>query len=230
MEDHSGGGTVPRTTVAMRVADMLRERILSAALPEGAQLRQEVLAAELGVSRIPLREAFRRLEAEGLLTIIPHRGAVVSAPSLEEISELFDLRAMLEPDLVLYAIPRISAAELAAAGRILADYRAALARCDVGAWGTLNTQFHLALYQPSGRVRSLTLVQGLLDQTDRYTRMQLLLTGGKGQARAQREHEALLAACRARNAPRAAALLEAHVRNAGSSLLAFLGTARGGSA
>ncbi len=221
-----GRGVVPRMTVVASVTDTLRERILSAELAEGTPLKQEILAAELGVSRIPLREAFRRLEAEGLLTIVPHRGAVVSAPSLDEISELFDLRAMLEPDLIRRAVPAMSPAQLAMAGGILADYGAALARRDVGAWGALNTRFHLALYAPAGRVRSLALVHGLLDQTDRYTRMQLLLTGGEGQARAQQEHEALLAACGAADTAEAARLLEAHVRNAAQSLLGFLKTAR----
>jgi DNA-binding GntR family transcriptional regulator len=222
-------GVLARITVVEAVTDALRSRILSAELPEGAQLRQEQLAAELGVSRIPLREAFRRLEAEGLLTIVPHRGAVVSAPSLEEISELFDLRAMLEPDLIRRAIPRMTPAGLIEAEHILANYGAALSRRDVAAWGMLNTQFHRALLAPSGRAKSLALAQGLLDQTDRYTRMQLLVTGGQGQSRAQHEHAALLEACRARDIDLAAGLLEAHVRNAGQSLLGFLETLRSGS-
>ncbi len=215
---------VPRTTVTESVVDAVRARILSAELPEGTQLRQQSLAEELGVSRIPLREAFRRLEAEGLLTIVPHRGAVVSAPSLDEISELFDLRAMLEPDLVRRAIPYLTPAGLRETERILGDYTAAFERRDIAAWGTLNTQFHLSLYAPSGRVRSTALVHGLLDQTDRYTRMQLLLTSG--QSRAQQEHAALLQACRDGDADQAATLVARHVREAGESLVAFLRSRR----
>ncbi|CAH2598945.1 GntR family transcriptional regulator [Rhodovastum atsumiense] len=221
-----GLGVVQRVTVVEAVTDALRARILSAELPEGAQLRQETLAAELGVSRIPLREAFRRLESEGLVTIMPHRGAIVSVLSLDDIAELFDLRAMLEPELVRRAIPHQTELTLARAEHILADYAAALERSDVAAWGTLNSQFHLALYEPSGRARSLALVHGLLDQTDRYTRMQLLFTGGRGQSRARQEHAALLQACKAGDAVQAGELLAAHVRDAGDSLLAFLRTWR----
>jgi DNA-binding GntR family transcriptional regulator len=110
--DVATSDTIQRLTVVDQVADALRARILSGGLPEGRQLRQETLAAELGVSRIPLREAFRRLEAEGLLTIAPHRGAVVSVLSLEEIAELFDLRAMIEPDLIARACRALTDCEL----------------------------------------------------------------------------------------------------------------------
>jgi DNA-binding GntR family transcriptional regulator len=211
---------IQRSTVVDQVANALRARILSGRLPEGGQLRQEILAAELGVSRIPLREAFRRLEAEGLLTIAPHRGAVVSVLSLEEIAELFDLRVMIEPDLIARACPGLSDSALAHSAKILADYGLAFAQRDVVAWGTLNTAFHLSLYQPANRPRSLGLAQSLLDQTDRYTRMQLLLTSG--QSRAEDEHAALLRACRNRDAARAANLLAQHIRSAGLSLLNFL--------
>jgi DNA-binding GntR family transcriptional regulator len=212
--------SLERKTVAEAVADTLRMRILSGDLGEGEQLRQEVLAAELGVSRIPLREAFRLLEGEGLITIAPHRGAVVAVRSPEEIGELFDLRVLLEPDILRHAIPKLTERDLREAGEILAGYNKALSARDVEAWGRLNTQFHLALYRPAERPRSLALVRSLLDQTDGYTRMQLLLTGG--QSRAQREHTELLELCRARKGSAAAKLVEDHVREAGRSLVDFM--------
>jgi DNA-binding GntR family transcriptional regulator len=212
--------TIDRKTVAEAVADTLRRRILAGELGEGEQLRQEVLAAELGVSRIPLREAFRLLEGEGLITIAPHRGAVVAVRSPEEIGELFDLRVLLEPDILRHAIPKLTERDLREAATILAGYSTALTQRDVEAWGRLNTQFHLALYRPAERPRSLALVRSLLDQTDGYTRMQLLLTGG--QSRAQREHTELLELCRARKTGAAAKLVEDHVREAGRSLVDFM--------
>jgi DNA-binding GntR family transcriptional regulator len=212
--------TLERKTVAEAVADTLRMRILAGELGEGAQLRQEVLAADLGVSRIPLREAFRLLEGEGLITIAPHRGAVVAVRSPEEIGELFDLRVLLEPDILRHAIPKLTERGLREAATILAGYNKALAQRDVEAWGRLNTQFHLALYRPAERPRSLALVRSLLDQTDGYTRMQLLLTGG--QARARREHTDLLELCSARKTSAAVKLVEDHVREAGRSLVDFM--------
>jgi DNA-binding GntR family transcriptional regulator len=209
-----------RKTVAEAAAEELRMRILSGQLKEGSQLRQEVLAAELGVSRIPLREALRLLEGEGLVTIVPHRGAVVSVLSPAEIGELFDLRALIEPELIRCAIPHLVPADLLKAEATLTGYRAAFERRDVETWGALNTQFHLALYRPARRPRFLALAQTLLDQADRYTRMQLLLTGGE--SRAQQEHEELLALCQAREIEPAAALLERHIRGAGRSLVDFM--------
>src|SRR5438874_11719461 len=97
---------IQRQTVAGMTVDALRERILRGDYPEGEPLRQDALADELGVSRIPVREALRQLEAEGLVTFSPHRGAVVSSLSLDEIVELFELRAEIETDLLARAIPR----------------------------------------------------------------------------------------------------------------------------
>lgn len=209
-----------RKTASDVVAEVLRAHILSGRLAEGVQLRQEVLAAELGVSRIPLREAFRRLEAEGLITLMPHRGAVVSVLSVDEIAELFDLRALIEPALIRWAIPHLTAADLAAAEHALAGFATAFEHRDIKAWGVLNKTFHLALYQPAGRHRSFALAGSLLDQTERYTRMQLALTAG--QARAQREHAVLLRACRRGEATRAERLLRCHIGRAARSLIAFM--------
>jgi DNA-binding GntR family transcriptional regulator len=216
----AGRSVLERKTVAEATAEELRMRILSGALQAGAQLRQEVLAAELGVSRIPLREALRLLEGEGLVTIVPHRGAVVSVLSPDEIGELFDLRVLIEPDLIRRAVPHMTPDDLREAEATLAGYKAALEHRDVGTWGRLNTRFHLALYRPARRPRSFALAQTLLDQADRYTRMQLLLT--EGQLRAQQEHEALLAACRAGEIDRAGRLLDQHIRDAGRSLIEFM--------
>src|SRR5438132_13826238 len=91
---------IQRQTVAGMTVEALRERILRGDYPEGEPLRQDALADELGVSRIPVREALRQLEAEGLVTFSPHRGAVVSSLSLEEIDELFELRAQIECDML----------------------------------------------------------------------------------------------------------------------------------
>jgi DNA-binding GntR family transcriptional regulator len=214
------GGILKRQTVTEATAAALRERILAGDYAEGENLRQDALAAELGVSRIPIREAFRQLEAEGLVTLHAHRGAVVSSLSLDEIAELFDLRALLEPDLLARAIPRMTEADLLGADRILQSYETLLRGSDVHAWGEMNSEFHLTLYRPSGRSRSLGLVQSLLGNTDRYTRLQLVLTSGVERARA--EHAQLLKLCRLGDAQEAGDLLRRHVQMAGADLLAFL--------
>jgi DNA-binding GntR family transcriptional regulator len=149
-----------------------------------------------------------------------HRGAVVSSLSLDEIGELFDLRALLEPDLLARAIPKMTEGDLAAAAKILSRFEQSLDGPDVHAWGEMNSEFHLTLYRPAGRDRSLGLVQSLLGNTDRYTRLQLVLTSGIERARA--EHAQLWKLCRQRNAQEAGDLLRRHVQSAGEDLLAFL--------
>src|SRR5215212_9900740 len=96
---------IQRQTIASMTLEAVRERILRGDYPEGEPLRQDALAEELGVSRIPIREALRQLEAEGLVTFNPHRGAIVSTLSLAEIDEIFSLRADIESDLVRRAVP-----------------------------------------------------------------------------------------------------------------------------
>src|SRR5205085_10934067 len=110
------GAPVPRQTVASLTVATLRERILRSEYPEGEPLRQDAIAAALGVSRIPVREALRQLEAEGLVAFSPHRGAVVSSLSPAEIDEVFTLRASLESDLVRRAVPRLTDEEIRNAG------------------------------------------------------------------------------------------------------------------
>jgi DNA-binding GntR family transcriptional regulator len=200
--------------------EAVRERILSGAYPEGEPLRQDAIAEELGVSRIPIREALRQLEAEGLVVFNPHRGAVVSSLSLDEIDEVFALRADIETALLRRAIPLLDAEHLDRAAEVLARYEHALRIHDVLAYGKLNWQFHCTLYDPAGRPVTLAIVHRLHQQADRYVRMQLALTHGED--RANEEHRAILDAARRRDVKKATALLREHVLGAGRALSNFL--------
>ncbi|HEX7051358.1 MAG TPA: GntR family transcriptional regulator [Longimicrobiales bacterium] len=218
--DRTPTGAVARRTVAGMTLEVLREKILRGEYPEGAALRQDAVAAELGVSRIPVREALRQLEAEGLVTFSPHVGAVVSTLSLEEIEELFQLRALIEADLLRRAIPMMEQADLDRADEILDQYEAAFRRGDVAAWGALNWRFHATLLSPAERPLTMGIVQNLQNQSDRYMRMQLTLT--HGETRANDEHRAIAAAARHGEVERACALLTAHITGAGRVLAEFL--------
>lgn len=205
------------TTATMQA---IRERILSGAYSEGEPLRQDAIASELGVSRIPVREALRQLEAEGLVTFHPHRGAVVSSFSISEIEELFELRAQIESDLLRRAIPRLTEEALEDAEAILDSFEAAFSRNDVAAWGHLNWRFHAMLYAPAERALTIGIVENLHYHSDRYARMQLALT--HGEAKANAEHRALLAAARRGQTERACQLLHDHIVGAGRALVKFL--------
>lgn len=218
---------VQRQTIASMTVAALRERILRGDYPEGEPLRQDALADELGVSRIPVREALRQLEAEGLVTFNPHRGAVVSSLSLDEIDELFELRAEIECDLLRRAIPQMSAEQLERATEVLDEFQDALRAGEATRWGPLNWHFHAALYAPAKRNFTMGVLQKLHQHSDRYFRMQVLLAHGG--ARANEEHREITAAVAKKDIATACQLMRAHILGAGSSLLVFLQQQRSGS-
>lgn len=211
---------LPRQTLTGMTADAIRERILRGRFPEGKPLRQDAIGVELGVSRIPVREALRQLEAEGLVTFSPHRGAVVSTLSLKEIRELFELRADIEGDLIRRAVPRMTREDHTRASEILDAYEVALRSGEVLTWGALNWQFHSTLYAPADRGLTMNMVNKLHQHSDRYLRMQLALT--HGETRARQEHRAIAAAARKGDAAKASRLLRDHIIGAGRALVMFL--------
>jgi len=215
---------ITRQTVTHQATEALRERILRGMYPDETPLRQDALAAELGVSRIPIREALRQLEAEGLVVFNPHRGAVVSSLSVDEIDELFELRSQIESDLVRRAVSRTTAEDISRAKEILKAYEAAFRGVEVTEWGKLNWEFHSTLYAPADRPFTMAIIQRLHQQSDRYLRMQLVLT--HGESRAIDEHRAILAAVAAHDTKQAAALMRQHIVGAGRQLARFVSTER----
>jgi len=211
---------IRRQTLTGMTADAIRERILRGHYPEGEPLRQDAIGVELGVSRIPVREALRQLEAEGLVTFNPHRGAVVSTLSLKQIRELFELRAEIEGDLIRRAIPHMTPEDHARADDILDAYEVALHSGQVTVWGALNWQFHSTLYAPADREFTMSIVNKLHQHSDRYLRMQLSLT--HGETRARHEHRAIAAAVRKGDASKASRLLRDHILGAGQVLVTYL--------
>jgi DNA-binding GntR family transcriptional regulator len=213
-------GAIQRKSVVDVAVEALRSKILHGEYREGQPLRQEALASDLGVSRIPIREALRQLEAEGLVSFSPNYGAVVSTLQLTDIEELFDLRAILEADLIRRAVPQLTDDDLARADAILDAYDAAFESGDIAAWGALNWDFHSTLLSAANRPVTMGVLQTLHNQSERYMRMQLTLT--HGEMRASHEHHAILQSCIARDARKASTLVRGHVRNAGRSLVRFL--------
>ena len=148
-------GLPVKRTIADQVAELIRQRILSGQLKGGQPIRQEHLAAELGVSRIPLREALKQLAAEGFVTIASHKGAVVAELSVGEVEELFDLRLRLETWLMELAVPAMTDTEIAMLDENLQEQR----RPDVlPRWGELNWRLHETMYQAADRPITLKLL------------------------------------------------------------------------
>lgn len=207
-------------TLASAVLDRVREDILLGRHPAGVQLRQDVLAQAYGVSRIPVREALLQLEAEGFVRIVPHRGAVVSPISRDDLNDVFDLRVLLEPRLFESAIPLLSTEDFAEIDALHARFAAAIAARDVVRWGLLNADFHARLYAPAPLPRSQAIVAALLQTSDRYTRLQLSTPAAM--ERAEREHAELIALARRGLVARASKRLAAHIETVRADLLKVL--------
>jgi len=204
---------IVRPTTVELVTTAIRQRILSGELAPGEVLRQEALAEELGVSRVPIREAITRLTGEGLLTSVPHKGAYVAELSVEEVKETFDIRLRLEPWIFAEAIPRISDAEIGKAERLVKEMDKAAA----GQWGQLNWRFHETLYLAAQRDITLQMLRVLHDRSDRYFRFQVVQVPIREQS--HEEHMALVEACRKRDAKLGAKLLEQHVKTAAQQIV-----------
>jgi DNA-binding GntR family transcriptional regulator len=196
------------------VAEVLREAITSGHLRANAPLPQDEIAAQLRVSHIPVREALRQLQSEGLVTYQPNRGAAVSSLTSAEIREIYEIRAILETAAVRRAAPQLTAEQLDHAERILA---AAESAEDGAAWGSHDVDVHQLIYDLEARPRMHELIGGLLRRVDRYWLIHgLMLTH---RAKFEREHRAILAALRERDAERAAALLADHLAGAAELLV-----------
>lgn len=199
------------------IFDALREAITEGELKDGDLLRQDQIATMFNVSRIPVREALTRLEEQGLVTNQRYKGSVVTSLSLDEISELFEFRALLEGEVIRQAVERITDETLAEA----TTYADQFAReTDNSLWGNLNRQFHYTLYKDCQRPYHLQIISNALANVSRYLRAQLVLTSGI--ERARREHAGILDAAIRRDSEAASALTRAHILGASKSLIEFL--------
>lgn len=209
-----------RQNLASMLVDDLRKRLLSGEFAGGTLLRQEQLAHEYGVSRMPVREALRQLDSEGLVDIETNRGAIVSELSLAEIDEIFDLRLVLELDLFERAMPNMTPAALDKAQGFLDELDKAYAKRDIAQWGILNGKFHMSLYEPANRTISLSLVNRLSLQVDRYLRLQITMTDAMLDGAT--EHKAMLDLCRDGKSAEALDMLATHIRRTKEQLIGIL--------
>ena len=212
LHDEAGAGIarpLDNRTLWEQVRDRLREDILVGRLEPGAELSEVALAREFGTSRGPLREALGRLAAEGLVTITPRRGAVVTQLSRQEFLDAYQVREALETLAVRLAVPLVSDVEVAHLRELCELMARAASEDEVRLFFDTNNAFHEALVRGS-RNRKLHEVHRLLvGQMVPYLPRSLELRGNLQQSVA--EHEAILAAVEARDANRAAELLAEHI-------------------
>jgi DNA-binding GntR family transcriptional regulator len=191
-----------------QLVELVRERILSGEVSPDLPIRQDALAAELGVSKIPLREALARLEQEGLIRSQANRGFFVRALSTEEAEEVYALRLKLEPDAVALASLRAGDEERRVAQETLETLDRVTYAHGAGV-GAFNRAFHLSLIRPSGQLISTNILERLQVLSERYVRKHLEPLGRD--ERANEEHAQLLKTWLARDAEAVAALMHAHI-------------------
>jgi DNA-binding GntR family transcriptional regulator len=205
-------------TTSSAVTQLLRQSLDRGRWAAGAPLRQEEIAAEFGVSRVPVREALFQLQAEGLLQMVPNKGMYVRTVSPADLRELFRLRCLIESDVLAEAVPLHDAASLNRVETIQAALDKARSVPD---WLVGDREFHEALYAPAQRSESMAIVRRLRYLVDRFYFSRL-----KPGTRAQgwhEEHHALIRAVRRRDAKAAAKLLQVHLAETERSALAALG-------
>ncbi|KUZ99645.1 GntR family transcriptional regulator [Burkholderia sp. AU19243] len=201
-------------STADAVAASLREMIINGELQAGERLVERDLAERFGISRIPMREAIQRLEREGLLDIFRNRGAVVRMLSASDVQEIYDMRTLLEGDAIYRSVKRLDDETLARAElvhRLLGESSVPRRQ------GELNREFHALLYSCCGNDRQLKAIAELRGQVERYERLQATLLADTPSF--QVEHEAILQACRERNARSARAMTVAHLDSARSIVM-----------
>ena len=197
------------------IADSLREEILRGDVAPGQALRQEELAERFGVSRLPVRDALLRLEAQGLVHVYPNRGAFVISLSADEVREIFEMRLLLEGDMIERAVPRMSTDDWR---RIDAAQAESTRTAGSDEWVEGDWRLHRALYEPAARPRQLGTIEQLRATVARYWTARDALPSRTTEWLA--DHDAILAACRARASVAARRRLEDHLRRAMELVLA----------
>jgi DNA-binding GntR family transcriptional regulator len=193
-------------TIAVRISKVLADRIISGAIEPGARLRQDHVAEEFHTSHVPVREAFRRLEAQGLAVSEPRRGVRVAAFDLGEVKEVAEMRAALEVLALRHAVPHLTSAILDLAEEAT---KAGDKSRDVRSWEEANRAFHRLILAPCAMPRLLATIDDLHAASARFL---FAVWRSEWETRTDQDHRAILTALRQGNTESAAATLGRHVQ------------------
>jgi len=207
-----------------KLHEYLRGLILDGAIPNGASISQVELAERLGVSRTPLREALRMLQAEGLVDAEHNRRAHVTALDVGDIDTVYGCRVLLEATGVLVTVPSLDKSRIKELTESVQTMREHAADPNAEVWARAHRRFHRALIPEAGREFARTL-STYFDRAERFRRMFQTeeILGG---VRLVEEHASILRACKAKNANRAAALVARHSARAAITLMAQIAPER----
>jgi DNA-binding GntR family transcriptional regulator len=207
-------------TVTQYVLETVRADILSGRYPMNSRLDQQAIAAELGVSIIPVRECLRQLEAEGLVQISPRRGVFVVELSIDEFREIYSIREVLEELAIQKALPHMTPAHLEHVSQINARFIQAIQDRACATALEINQEFHLALYEPAQQPLLIDLISSLSTRSMRYRQIYVNLPNRAQQAIV--DYETILTACRNRDVVAAGQAVRNHLRRTLEGVLATL--------
>ncbi len=202
------------------LVETLRDEIVRGDLVPGQYLRLEEIAGRFDVSTMPVREALRDLEAEGLVTSFPHRGATVTELSADELQDIYDIRVALEAMATRLAVPRVTEETLAELTSLIDQMEENQGH--VATLTKLNHQFHITLYAASGRSHLCELNRMLRCRTQHYLHLYTVEVESDNFLQTQGEHRAILEACKRGDAEQAAIIMHAHVAQVGRALVEYV--------
>lgn len=200
-----------RTTRVNNAYERLKTEILSGELPPGFQAPEPDIASRLGMSRTPVREALIRLEADGLVDLVPRRGAKVLPVSRQDICEIYQILSALEALAAEIACRNVQPDLLGELDELLDRSDAALADGDIEAWAVLDDRFHRLVAKASGNLRLEAEINAFLDQV--YRANTVLLRLNKAPASNAADHRALCEVIRGKDAEAAAGIARHHRLN-----------------
>jgi Transcriptional regulators len=207
-------------TVTDYVVDAIRKGILTGDYSLGEKLDQKLLAEKLGVSVIPVREGLRQLEAEGLIRLVPRRGAFVAELSITELKEIYLIREVLEGLAAELAVPNLDSSAFNQLESLLGQMEEATAEQDYSRLLELNRTFHFTIYEAARRPILLQIIASLWDRSSLCRRVYLYLPGRASQALA--EHKEIYQASKQRDAQWAHQAVRKNVRQTIEGILARL--------
>ncbi|QBF24551.1 GntR family transcriptional regulator [Pseudomonas tructae] len=217
LSDILGGEQVPPHLARSVIEERLRSAILDGRLAPGMALRQQELATLFGVSRMPVREALRQLEAQSLLQVVAHKGAVVAPLIGEDAVDTYALRVILESEALRQSIPLLDADDIALARSYIAQLENETRHAEIG---RLNRLFHMTLYSKAGNQKLLRLIENELNEEERFLRFHLSSMGlGK---LTQDDHTGLVDAANDKSVEDAIGILERHLNNGAKTIKAYL--------
>lgn len=205
------------TPVGELITERIRDAILGGRIEPGTWVRQEALASEFGVSRIPVREALRQLEREGLVTNVPHRGARVAQLDLQEHLEIYRIREALEPIALAESATRIEEPQLEELRAMELEFEQL--GTDPQRWLEADRRFHLATYAAAPMPRLLEMIESFWNSTQHYRRAYLTMLDEAGHRLVYYEHALILDALERHDPVDAEARQRSHLRRTRLMLL-----------